>query len=109
MPHAEGSGPAEPGVADPHLRNVSQGPAARDYGTTRPAGRLPRPSPHFSLPTAGTASTANLIFVVINFCAEGEKKTHYGHDNNKNKIVFLKLKTKLACAVSQLVALRSRR
>lgn len=104
MPHAEGSGPAEPGVADPHLRNVAQGPAARDC-----APGLPRPSPHFSLPTAGTASTANLIFVVINFCAEGEKKTHYGHDNNKNKIVFLKLKTKLACAVSQLVALRSRR
>lgn len=44
------------------------------YRAARPAGHLPRPSPHFPLPTAGTASTANLIFVVINFCGEGEKK-----------------------------------
>lgn len=103
--------PKAPARRSPELPTPICAMSRRDprHGTARPAGRLPRPSTHFSLPTAGTASTANLIFVVINFCAEGEKKNHYGYVNNKNKIVFLKLKMKLACAVSQLIALRSRR
>lgn len=49
-------------------------------------GRLPLPSPHDSLPTGGTLSTAKLVFVVSNFCVDGEKKVC------NNTVIYLKPK-----------------
>lgn len=65
-----------PARQSPEMPTPVRAMSRRDprYRAARPVGRLPRPNPHFPLPTAGTASSANLIFVVINFCGEGEKK-----------------------------------
>lgn len=63
--------PAErSGAAGPPPRSPAQEPR-RDPAA--PAA-FPLPNPHSSLPAGGTLSTANVIFVMNNFRAEGEKK-----------------------------------
>lgn len=78
-----------------HLRAAPR----RDPAAPACAPGGPLPSPHDSLPTAGTLCTASVIFVVHNFCAEG--------DNNKQQ--QQQPKPKHACAVSQPVAPRTGR